>query len=84
MAFIAAGIIVVFVTPKISGAAGEYIIGILAAIIAGIIEAASTRLRLDDNFSIPLSAGITMLLGYYFASVIDPAEYNDILRLLMQ
>ncbi len=34
--------------------------GIVATFIGGIVEAASIRLRMDDNFSIPLSTGIVL------------------------
>lgn len=34
--------------------------GMVATFIGGIVEAASIRLRMDDNFSIPLSTGIVL------------------------
>jgi dolichol kinase len=37
--------------------------GLLAAFIATIIEAASTVLRLDDNFSVTMTVGIVMWLA---------------------
>jgi dolichol kinase len=53
-------IIVIFV---ISGATWHYAaIGVLATFVGGVVEAASTRLHMDDNFSIPLSVGAVMWL----------------------
>lgn len=37
-----------------------YVIGIFASMVGGLAEAASTRLQLDDNISIPFSFGATM------------------------
>lgn len=83
IAFIVTGIIVVFLTPKITNSVGEIAIGIAGVIAAGIIEAASTRLKLDDNFSIPLSAGIVMWLGYYVLAWLIPVPYQSIVSQLM-
>jgi dolichol kinase len=81
-AFILAGIAVVFLTPKVTYATGEYIAAIAGVIVAGIIEAASIRLKLDDNFSVPLSAGITTWLVYYLLSLLFPVPYQTILSQL--
>lgn len=83
MAFIVTGIVVVLLTPKISNSFGEIAIGVVGVVVAGIIEAASTRLKLDDNFSIPLSAGIIMWLGYYLLAWLIPVPYQTIVSQLM-
>lgn len=54
--------------------------GILGGTVAALVEAASVTLRLDDNFSIPFSAGIVMevfrhLLGG-FGWVEQMSEYS--------
>ena len=45
--------------------------GIVASLVCGVVEAASTRLNLDDNISIPSSFALTMLamdsLGEFFS-----------------
>ncbi|MBI3259377.1 MAG: dolichol kinase, partial [Ignavibacteriae bacterium] len=44
-----------------------YIAGCLGAIVGGIVEAGSIRLKMDDNFSIPMSVGgIMWILGLLF------------------
>jgi len=40
--------------------------GIVGGAIAGLVEAASVSLRLDDNLSIPISAGIVMEIFKHF------------------
>ncbi len=83
IAFIISGIAVVFLAPKISSEPGEIIAGVIGVIVAGIIEAASTRLKLDDNFSIPLSAGIVMWACYYLLASLMPIPYQSIFSQLM-
>ncbi len=54
---------VVGVIASLAHAPLEYVlIGSVAAFFGGIVEAASTRLKMDDNFSIPLSVGCLMWL----------------------
>lgn len=38
-------------------------VGIVAAVVSSIVEASSTRLRMDDNLSIPSSFALTMMAG---------------------
>lgn len=64
IAFIIAAIPVVFLAPKVQNLPGEYIITMIAAIVGGIIEAASIDLKVDDNLSIPVSIGATMWILY--------------------
>jgi len=59
LAFFLSAIIVVFFVPKIEGQFLEYLIGILAAAIAAIVENISYG-WMDDNLSIPVSIGLTM------------------------
>jgi dolichol kinase len=55
--------IVIVVVWLLSGASWRYaLVGVIAAFVGGVVEAASTRLRMDDNFSIPLSVGAVMWL----------------------
>lgn len=39
-----------------------FVAGVVSSIVGGVVEASSTRLRLDDNLSIPCSFAGTMLL----------------------
>lgn len=59
LAFFISAIIVVFFTPKIEGLYLEYLIGIIAAAVAAIVENISFG-WMDDNLSIPVSIGLTM------------------------
>ncbi len=63
-AFIVASIPVVLIAPKVQELPGEYIITMVSAVVGGIVEAASTNLKVDDNLSIPVSIGATMWLLY--------------------
>lgn len=56
--FISASIVVLF-TPKVEGLLLEYIIGIIAAAVAAIVENISFG-WMDDNLTIPVSIGISM------------------------
>lgn len=59
LAFFVSAAIVVLFTPKINNLFTEYMIGIIAAAVAAIVENISFGFA-DDNLSIPLSAGLTM------------------------
>ena len=59
LAFFISAIIVIFFTPKIEGLYPEYLIGIIAAGVAAIVENISFG-WMDDNLSIPVSVGLTM------------------------
>jgi len=62
----------------------EYIPGFIAAVVGGIIEAMSVRLRVDDNFSVPLSIGIIMWLGYLLLSLLSPSVFGSVYRELVR
>ncbi|MGA9363537.1 MAG: dolichol kinase [Bacteroidota bacterium] len=62
-AFLLSSTVVVFVTPKVANMPGEYIIGIIAAVIGMFAEAFSADL-LDDNLAVPLSIGFSMWAMY--------------------
>jgi dolichol kinase len=62
IAFILSGFIVVVVVGNIFGAGYHYYIaGFVGAIVGGIGELYAKQLKLDDNLSIPMGVGITML-----------------------
>ncbi len=83
LAFIIFGALVVLFAPKAIGMWQEYVLGFLGAIVAGIIEGMSVRLRMDDNFSIPISAGVVMWLGYYLLSVASPERFAPLYQALI-
>lgn len=62
-AFVLSAIVVTYVYLLVFDLHPMFLVsGIIASVVGGIVEAASTRLRLDDNLSIPCSFAITMLL----------------------
>jgi dolichol kinase len=66
MAFVVSALCVVGGIGFVFHAPLEYfILGGVGAIIGGIVEAASIRLKMDDNLSIPLSIGIVMWAGAF-------------------
>jgi len=63
LAFFISASLVIFFTPKIDGAAIEYLIGIISAAIGAIVENVSFGFA-DDNLSIPISIGLSMWALY--------------------
>jgi len=63
LAFFISAIIVVLITPKITGNIYEYLIGFFAAFIAAIVENISYG-WIDDNLSIPITIGFIMWVMY--------------------
>lgn len=84
VAFIISAWIVVIISPKVSAIWTEYFLGFAAATIGGIMEAMSVRLRVDDNFSVPLSIGIIMWGGYFLLSLINPSVFEPLYRALVR
>ena len=64
LAFFVSAVVVVLIAPKVEGLAMEYVIGIAAAAVGAVVEAASTSI--DDNISVPLSIGLVMWALYAF------------------
>jgi dolichol kinase len=62
MSFFVSATVVVFLAPKVQGLALEYAIGIFAAAVGAVVEAASTKV--DDNISVPLAVGFVMWALY--------------------
>lgn len=63
LAFVLSGFLVVFVVGLVYDLPlSFYVAGCLGSIFGGIVEAASIRLKMDDNLSIPMSVGATMWL----------------------
>ncbi len=83
LAFIVTAWLVILITPKAGWVPIEYFIGAFAAIVGGVAEAASVSLHLDDNFSVPVSIGLTMWGLYWLASALDPASYGALYRNLL-
>lgn len=68
-AFIIVALIVVFIYGLIfSAPQAFFVFGILSAIISGFVEAASKKLKLDDNLTIPVSAGFILWIGNLIAN----------------
>ncbi len=84
LAFIVTAWIVVAIAPKVAGVWEEYILTMFAAVLGGILEASSVTLRTDDNFSVPISIGIFMWVGYFLLSVLNPAVFDPIYKSLVK
>ncbi|HTK82105.1 MAG TPA: SEC59/DGK1/VTE5 family protein [Bacteroidota bacterium] len=61
-AFFLSALLIILFTPKIDYLLGEYIIGVVAAAGGAIIEALPWDV--DDNFTIPITVGSVLWLGY--------------------
>jgi dolichol kinase len=83
LAFVVSGWIVIALVPKALNHPAEYIAGAIGAVVGGIVEAASVRLRLDDNLSVPVSIGITMWLILWSLAQFDPASYGLLYRTIL-
>lgn len=55
-------VIVALIAPASDAPLSFLLAGIVGSLVAAGVELLSGRLRIDDNFSIPLCAGVTMLL----------------------
>lgn len=53
--------------------------GILGAVIGGFVEAGSKVLNIDDNLSIPLSIGLILWLGAFYAQSVN-MPYLDLIK----
>jgi len=62
LAFFVSAVVVVFLAPKVEGLALEYGIGVIAAGVGAVVEAASTKI--DDNITVPLSVGFILWALY--------------------
>ena len=63
LSFFISASIVILITPKVAGFPMEYIIGVIAAFVGAIVENISYGIA-DDNLSVPVSVGLTMLVLY--------------------
>ena len=64
-AFFIAGFIALSTVFALSGLSGRcYIWGAAAVVAAAVVELFQKQLKLDDNFTIPLSVGIVLYLGF--------------------
>jgi dolichol kinase len=80
-AFVVSAWCVVGVICWLAAAPPEYLmISGVAAVVGGIAEAASTRLRMDDNLSIPLSIGLVM---WGWILLLPAITQNVLLNLLL-
>ncbi len=69
--FIISAMLIVFLYFTVFSLPNSYLIaGVVAAIVGGFVEAVSNVVKVDDNFSIPISVGVVMLIFEYFYSQI--------------
>ena len=83
LAFIVSAWLVILIVPKAGPIPMEYVIGAFAAIVGGVAEAASVSLHLDDNFSVPVSIGLTMWGLFWLISKLDPISYGAFYQKLL-
>ena len=62
LAFFVSAVVVVILAPKVDGLPLEYGIGVIAAGVGAVVEAASTKI--DDNITVPLSVGFILWALY--------------------
>jgi dolichol kinase len=62
LAFFISAVMVILIAPKVSRIPAEYVIGIVAAAIGTVVEA--LPIRIDDNLTIPLTVGFSLLWLY--------------------
>jgi len=77
--WITAIISVIIIGTIISAPWTYFFFGIIAAIIGGIAEAASTMLKMDDNLSIPVSIGLVMWGGEFLSVNYFHSSYINLL-----
>ncbi len=66
ISFIVSAIAIIFIYYNMFNLPFSYlVIGIIAAVIGGFVEAVSKVIKIDDNLSIPISVGLVMLVGEY-------------------
>ena len=70
ISFIISAILIIFIYYNMFDLPYSYlVVGVLAAIIGGFVEAVSKVIKVDDNLSIPISVGVVMIIGEYFYSI---------------
>lgn len=68
-AFFLTALAVIAATPKVGYEPAEYAVGAVAALAATIVEASA--IGIDDNFSVPLTAGLVLWGGYALLPDLD-------------
>lgn len=63
LAFVIAAILAITITPKIHYVVMEYVIGVVAAIVAAVAEVVSYDI-VDDNIAVPIAFGLAMWAMY--------------------
>jgi len=81
--FFVSALVVITIVPKLQDGAAEYVIAIIGAAVATIVESASIEMRMDDNLSIPLSMGLTMYILFYALSIMQPDQYLSLYNALV-
>ncbi|HZV12688.1 MAG TPA: SEC59/DGK1/VTE5 family protein [Candidatus Kapabacteria bacterium] len=81
--FFISALVVILVIPKLQEGAAEYVVAIIGAAVATIVESASIEMHMDDNLSIPISMGLTMWGLFYVLSVIQPEQYLSLYNALV-
>lgn len=74
LSFILSASAIVFIYYELFNMPFSYLMaGLIGAIVGGIVEAISKVIRIDDNLSIPVSVGITMIMvALYYSGLGQP------------
>lgn len=74
--FVLTAVVVTAVYQNIFALSSWFLVsGLVASVICGVVEAASIRLKLDDNISIPCSFALTMLAMNWLGQFIHMASF---------
>ena len=69
-AFIISAWIIILIIGFLNEAPISYLIsGFIASVLAGIVEASSKRMKVDDNLTVPVTVGIVMWIASYIAAI---------------
>ncbi len=73
-AFVVSAAVVVAVIGALTGAGWTFFVaGVVGSMVGAVVEAASIRLRMDDNFSIPMfTGGLMWAMALLFESLAQP------------
>lgn len=76
--FAVSAVLVVIFYGQLFAAPGSFVAcGVLASLVSAAVEASSTRLKVDDNLSIPFSFAITMVLLHHVIQTVGFHSFLD-------
>jgi dolichol kinase len=80
VAFAVSGMAVVVFYAIVYQLPAAYVLwGAVAAVVSSIVEAASVRLHMDDNITIPFSFAVTLMMGEWTTHLLQSASFVHLL-----